>query len=112
MNTNNPSMNRMLSKQYVPISLCLCCAVGIFFAQTPRSWAQEDGSPEVIAADVLLVRPLCLAATVVGSALFVLSLPVATISKSTKETARKLVASPARATFTRKLGDMSSLTNP
>jgi len=78
---------------------------------TPRSAAQDDGSPEVIAADVLVVRPVCLAATIVGSALFLISLPISIVSKSTNETARKLVALPARATFTRPLGDMTSLTD-
>lgn len=112
MNTKHASLNRAVSKQQVPLSLCLCCAVGIFFAPTPRGWAQEDGSPEVIAADVILIRPLCLVATVAGSALFLLSLPVAIATKGTHQTAEKLVALPARATFKRRLGDMSSLTNP
>ena len=78
--------------------MVLCCAVAFYYVQTPRSCAQEDGSPEVIAADVLIVRPVCLAATIVGSALFLLSLPIAIASKSTSETARKLVGLPARAT--------------
>ncbi len=92
--------------------LSLCCAGVILFVQMPRSFAQEeDGSPEAIAADVLVVRPVCLAATVVGSALFLVSLPIAIATKSTNETARKLVAKPARATFIRPLGDMSALEN-
>lgn len=65
----------------------------------------------MIAADVLIVRPVCLAATVIGAALFLVSLPIAIVSDSSSETARKLVGLPARATFTRRLGDMSSLTN-
>ncbi len=96
------------SKRQAPVSLLLCCAVWLYFAPTPRSWAQEDGSPEVIAADRLIVRPLCLAATVIGAVLFVVSLPISIITKSTDETA-KLVGVPARATFTRRLGDMGSL---
>lgn len=112
----NPTQNKssptpVASRPHGPVSLVLCCAVAFFFVQTPRGTAQEDGSPEVIAADVLIVRPVCLAATIIGSVLFVVSLPIAIASKSTSETCRKLVALPARATFTRPLGEMSSLTD-
>jgi hypothetical protein len=61
------------------------------------------------AADALVVRPACLAATVVGSAVFVVALPAALISKSVKKTANALVVKPANATFTRPLGDMDAL---
>jgi hypothetical protein len=89
--------------------LTLCCVVAILAAGMPQSKALEDGSPEAIAADVLVVRPVCFVATVIGSALFVVCLPVAAISRSTKQTAHALVTTPARATFTRPLGDMSDL---
>jgi len=51
------------------------------------------------------MRPALFAATVAGSALFVVVLPVAAISRSVKSTARVLVLAPAKATFTRALGD-------
>ena len=92
--------------------LTVCCVAAILLAQTPQSNAIEDGSMEAISADVLLVRPLCFVATVVGSALFVVALPVAAISKSTGATARGLVVRPARATFSRPIGDMSDLQTP
>ena len=101
-----------ITRQQGPVSLVLCCAVVFLFLQTPRSQAQEDGSPEMIAVDVIVVRPVCLAATVIGAALFLISLPIALATHGTDETAEKLVAVPARATFTRRLGDMTSLTNP
>ena|ERR1041385_5996323 len=87
-----------------------CVCVGSFLlGQAPRVCAIDDGSPEAVAADVLLVRPLCFLTTIVGSALFVVALPVAAISKSTRETAHALVVRPARATFTRPVGDMTDL---
>jgi hypothetical protein len=46
---------------------------------------------------------------VLGSAIFVVSLPVTAISKSVKKTADTLVVKPANATFTRPLGDMDAL---
>lgn len=91
--------------------LALCLAVALLMAQTPRCSAVEDGSAEVIAVDVLIVRPVCLVATIVGSAIFLVALPIAIATHSTRETCRKLVGLPARATFVRPLGDMSSLTD-
>jgi len=48
---------------------------------------------------------------VVGSAVFVVALPAALFSKSVKKTADALVVKPAKATFTRPLGDMDALTD-
>ena len=89
--------------------LTICCVAAILLAQTPQACAIEDGSPEAMAADILLVRPLAFAATVIGSALFVVALPVTAISKSTAQTAQALVVRPARATFARPIGDMTGL---
>jgi hypothetical protein len=80
-------------------------------ASTPRVHAFDDSSYEAVAADALVVRPLGLVATVLGSALFVVTLPVAAISGSTHETAEALVLKPARFTFKRPMGDMSAMMN-
>jgi len=56
-----------------------------------------------------VVRPLCFVATVIGSVFFVVSLPVAATSKSVRQSADSLVITPARATFTRPLGDIDVL---
>ena len=80
-------------------------------ASTPRTHAFEDYSYEAIATDVLAVRPLTFVATIIGSVFFVVSLPVAAISGSTAQTAETLVLRPARATFTRPVGDLSNLVN-
>jgi hypothetical protein len=61
------------------------------------------------ATDALVVRPVCLAATLVGSVVFVVALPAALFSKSVKKTANTLVVKPANATFKRPLGDMEAL---
>jgi len=89
--------------------LTFFCALGILWAQAPQANAFEDGSTEAVAADVLVVRPACFVMTVIGSALFVVALPIAAITKSTHQTAHALVVRPARATFTRPLGDMTAL---
>ncbi len=60
---------------------------------------------DVVATDVVVMRPALLAATVLGSAIFVVSLPVAAVSKQVKSAANTLVVAPAQATFTRPLGE-------
>lgn len=62
-----------------------------------------------VAADVLVGRPLCFAATVIGSAFFVAALPFALFSRSVGKTGDVLVGRPARATFTRQLGDFDQI---
>ena len=89
--------------------LCLAVAALFLFGSTLPSRAFSDGSPEAITADVLLVRPACLVATILGSAVFVIALPVAAISKSTDKAADALIKGPAKATFTRPVGDFSAL---
>lgn len=90
--------------------ITLGCVLALGFCNVTPARAMEDGSPEAIAADVLVARPACLAATVVGSAVFVLALPFAAMSGSVKKVGKTLVGGPARATFTRDLGDFRQLT--
>jgi hypothetical protein len=59
--------------------------------------------------DVVVVRPLCLVSTIVGSVFFVVALPVAAISGSVRSTSDALIAAPARATFTRPIGEFDEL---
>jgi hypothetical protein len=89
--------------------LCVACALLFLFGGALPSQAFSDESPEAIVADAFLVRPFCLCATVVGSALWVVILPASAISKSVDKTADALVKGPARATFTRPMGRLSSL---
>jgi hypothetical protein len=72
------------------------------------SRASDDDDIAAI-TDVTLVRPGCFVATVVGSVFFVVALPFAAISGSVHKTANILVLTPANATFTRPVGDFTSL---
>ena len=78
-------------------------------ASAPSTSAFDDGSFEAVAADVIVVRPFSFVATLLGSALFVVSLPVAAISDSVSDTAEALVYTPGRMTFTRPVGELSTL---
>lgn len=83
------------------------CALSVLATTTPAV-AEEDRSLNAV-MDVGLARPGCFAATVAGSALFVLALPFAAMSHSVKKTAHTLVGIPAKATFTRPVGDFTTL---
>ena len=60
---------------------------------------------EAMAADLLVVRPLGLVASVVGTAVFIVSLPFSALGGNTKIACQKLVEDPAKFTFKRPLGD-------
>ena len=84
----------------------LICILGICFAGTSTCSAVDDVD---MAADALVVRPACFVATILGSAVFVISLPIALTSHSVHRSAHMFVVRPARATFTRPLGDIEAL---
>jgi hypothetical protein len=87
----------------------LICALLITWAGSTSSFADDSGG--VMVVDAVIVRPVCLVATVVGSVVFVAIVPFQAIfqPKSIKSTAGALVAKPAKATFTRPIGDMDAL---
>lgn len=61
--------------------------------------------PVEVAADALVVRPVGIAATAIGAAIYIVALPFAAISGDVKRTGRTLVGTPANFTFKRRLGD-------
>ncbi|WP_020651127.1 hypothetical protein [Solimonas variicoloris] len=83
-------------------------ALGIGSAQAQVS-DEVDATPSAaaMAADLILVRPLGLVATVLGAGLFVVQLPLSLVQgEPPSDPARRLVVEPARFTFSRPLGDM------
>ena len=89
--------------------ITIICAVTVYMASTTLTLAETTPDPAMVVADAVIVRPLCLVATVVGSVFFVVSLPVAATSRSVRRAANALVVGPAKATFTRPLGDLEDL---
>jgi hypothetical protein len=87
--------------------LTALCALTLLSSATPAV-ADDDKALDSL-ADVAFVRPGCMVATVGGAALFLVCLPFAAMSRSVKKTAHNLVAVPAKAAFTRPVGDFSSL---
>jgi hypothetical protein len=67
---------------------------------------QKEVTAEAMLADVIVVRPFGIAATVLGTAVFVVSLPFTLPTRSVDKAAQKLVVDPAKFTFARPLGYM------
>ena len=88
--------------------LTVVCVIVIGLCSVNSGHA-SGGDPLEVVGDLAIVRPGCFVATVVGSAVFIVALPIAMTSGSVKETADTLVVQPAQATFTRPLGDFSTL---
>lgn len=89
----------------------LLTAVMLSVAAIPAGAApiRQEPSSTAVVYDVLLLRPLGLVATTVGTALFIAGLPFTIPSQSVKVTADKLVAAPFNFTFRRPIGNMDYL---
>ena len=79
-------------------------------ASLPASAAdvEENPSAGAMMADLLVARPLLLAGTVLGTAVYVVALPFTLLGGNAGDAAETLVLDPAEATFLRCLGCSSS----
>jgi len=77
-----------------------------FAAHEYVSGLDTDTAAVDIVFDVLVTRPIGLVGLVSGTAVFILTLPVAAISKSIDKTSEALVKEPFKYTFTRPLGNV------
>lgn len=95
---------------FISASLCVAGTVSaadrIAFSGDRYGDSTRAPSGEAMAADVLLLRPLGIVATVLGSAAFVVSLPFSALGGNVGQAADKLVAEPAAYTFKRPLGEL------
>ncbi|MDY0011745.1 MAG: hypothetical protein RBS40_02490 [Rhodocyclaceae bacterium] len=96
-------MNTQAAKRM--LATCTCAAL---LAGASPAWAEgvasrDDGVGMV--ADLLLVRPVSLVGSVLGAAVFLVSLPFTLTTQSTDEAARELLGKPLEYTFYRPLGD-------
>jgi hypothetical protein len=79
-------------------------SIVVMAADTLQTEKRQPPNTNIMAADALIGRPLGLGATVLGTGAFVATLPFTICSRSVRESARGLVAEPARWTFKRPLG--------
>jgi hypothetical protein len=68
----------------------------------PASASSNTGNMIV---DVACARPISFLATIGGSVLFLVSLPIAATSHSVDKTLQTMIVAPAKDTFTRPVGD-------
>ncbi len=78
----------------------------LLFGSAGGVWAEEEKKPEgtEIIFDLAIARPLGFASLVLGTSVFIVSLPFVAIVGDTKQTAEALVVEPYRFTFVRDLG--------
>ena len=101
--------SRMQSGVALLMAVLFLCATSLVHAAADSYTARtEDVSAEEIIVDGLLLRPGGLVATVVGTAVFVVTLPFSIPTKSVDKAAQKLIVDPARYTFVRPLGQIES----
>ena len=106
--------SRMRSGLVLIMAMLLLCATSLVHAveSTYTAKGGNDVSAESIIADGLLLRPAGVLATIVGSALFVVTLPFSIPTRSVDKAAQKLVVDPAKYTFVRPLGQVESSRPP
>lgn len=97
---------------HIPLAVVLaaCCLFtsSLAFAAESHAVLPADDAPdptaEAMLIDLVFLRPFGFIATVVGSAVFVVSLPFTVPTKSVDSAARKLVQDPVNYTFVRPFG--------
>lgn len=98
-------MNKITKKSVV--FLLIASLVFIPFGTSALAETQmldDENSGSMMTADLVLVRPLGIVATVLGCAVFIVSLPFSALGGNTKEASQKLIQEPALFTFKRPLG--------
>lgn len=84
-------------------------AAALLFGASAQAYDQvidETPSAEAMTFDLFIVRPLGLAGTIVGTAVYFVALPVNLLTFNLADPARRLIIEPAKFTFVRDLGDL------
>ena len=84
----------------------LLVAMPLFAKAQQDDTISGDKATDMV-VDVVVMRPLGLVATVLGTALTVVALPFTIPSGSVEKSAQELIVRPAEYTFQRPLGDFS-----
>jgi hypothetical protein len=90
----------------VMVALLVCTTTGFSaLAQDPK--LEEETTAEGIIVDFVLLRPMGIISTAVGTVFFIASLPFSGSTGSIGVAFQKLVAEPASFTFARPLGEVN-----
>lgn len=82
------------------LALCLLAFSSVGHAQA----IDEEPSALAMTGDALFVRPVLFATTIIGGAVYLVSLPFSALGGNAAEAGEVLVVGPAKATFVRCLG--------
>lgn len=91
-------------KRHLIAAALLACAAGPAQAYDPE--IDDAPSAEAMTFDLFIMRPLALAGTLAGTAVYIVALPFNLVTLNLVEPGRRLVVEPAKYTFTRELGDL------
>jgi hypothetical protein len=92
-----------LRRALVAVS-CVALLAGSVPAMADDYASPSDAGADML-ADLFIVRPLSLVGSILGAAVFVVSLPFTLVTQSTGEAAKELLGNPLEYTFNRPLGD-------
>ncbi|HSO19617.1 MAG TPA: hypothetical protein VLT88_09180 [Desulfosarcina sp.] len=98
-------MNPTLKRVVVLLTALALVAVPCMTCLAQELEKDDDIIAGKMAGDALVVRPLGIAATIIGGAVFVISLPFSALGGNTKPAYDYLVADPFKFTFSRALGE-------
>jgi hypothetical protein len=95
----------MLKFYKTPLAICLITALVLISFGTEALAVGNDSIAAAMIADTAFARPLGLASTIAGSAVFLVSLPFSALGGNASTALQKLVKDPFVFTFKRPLGD-------
>ncbi|RTQ98918.1 hypothetical protein [Halomonas nitroreducens] len=97
---------RRIGGGWAGAALVMAMTVGSLPAMAQDDYEHDAARPSggAMVADALLARPLLAAATVGGTAVFLVSLPFSALGGNVDAAAETLIKAPAEATFRRCLG--------
>ena len=90
-------------------TLTLVLSMIFLFVWTTPVLASDDAEGIPVLVDTLVVRPLGVAATLLGTVIFVVSLPFSTPAGSVGKVAEELVLEPGWFTFKRPVGEFNEM---
>ena len=94
---------RFIAHAVAVVALAFCAGTS---ARDAELDIDDAPTAEQMTLDLIIVRPLSLVGTLVGTVVFVVALPFNAITLNFSDPARRLILEPARYTFTRELGDL------
>jgi len=95
---------QLFLKKLIIASLVVFVSTGTAYATDNQDFGKGEPTAEGMVVDAVIVRPVMIAVTVIGTVTFVLTSPFSLLGGNIDDAAEKLVYQPAKYTFVRPLG--------